>query len=96
MLPRPRAESSPVSHQRAGAAPQDQADSAGQCNMVTLTVRDNGVGMQQAANGQGLGVVGMRERIEALGGQFTIRNNAGGGITVSAVIPVPDATSAAV
>jgi two-component system sensor histidine kinase TtrS len=79
-----------------GAAPQDQADSAGQCNMVTLTVRDNGVGMQQAANGQGLGVVGMRERIEALGGQFTIRNNAGGGITVSAVIPVPDATSAAV
>jgi two-component system sensor histidine kinase TtrS len=80
----------------AGAAQQDQAEATGLYNTVTLIVRDNGRGMQQAGNEHGLGIIGMRERIEALGGQFSIRNNPGGGVTVRAVIPVNATESGAV
>jgi ABC-type phosphate/phosphonate transport system substrate-binding protein len=63
--------------------------------VVTLGVRDNGRGMEPAGNGRGLGIAGMRERVEALGGRFTVQGTPGGGVTVSAVIPLSTAATQA-
>jgi len=56
---------------------------------VTLEVRDDGVGLGNAprSSGERFGVVGMRERVESLGGRFTIGPSASGGTVVRAVIP---------
>jgi len=37
-----------------------------------------------------LGIVGMRERVEALGGKFEIDSASGRGLCLKAVIPVTD------
>ena len=54
-------------------------------------MRDNGRGLQSTGNGRGLGIAGMRERVEALGGHFAVHGTPGGGVTVSAVIPIATA-----
>jgi len=57
---------------------------------VSCTVRDDGVGV--AANrlegGTGLGLVGIRERLGALGGSVHIASQPGGGTTLRAEIPL--------
>lgn len=52
---------------------------------VELTVSDNGIGGD--AGTQGFGVLGMRERIENLGGQFGFKSNEDKGISVKAWMP---------
>ena len=59
---------------------------------VILTVRDDGVGFesQKLAVGskpRGIGLVGMRERISALGGRLEINTSPGLGTSVSAFLP---------
>lgn len=55
---------------------------------VAVTVEDDGGGRPDSvAAGSGFGILGMRERIAALGGQFAI-GAAAGGLSVSAVVPV--------
>lgn len=59
---------------------------------MKLAVRDDGVGIPMAVLAQGerpghLGLVGMRERAEQLGGDFTIGNPQGGGAEVALTIP---------
>jgi two-component system sensor histidine kinase TtrS len=71
-----------------GADPQGKACAIGDSNRVSLVVRDNGRGLQPAVNGRGLGIAGMRERVEALGGHFTVQGIPDGGVTVSVMIPV--------
>ena len=71
-----------------GADPQGKACAIGDSNRVSLVVRDNGRGLQPAGNGRGLGIAGMRERVEALGGHFTVQGIPDGGVTVSVMIPV--------
>lgn len=66
----------------------NQPDSAGTPATVRLVVTDNGRGLQAGGAGQGLGIAGMRERVEALGGEFALSGNPGGGVTVTAIIPV--------
>jgi hypothetical protein len=46
------------------------------------------------AVGGGRGLIGMRERVEALGGRFAAGPTADGGFEVSAVLPVPPAAPA--
>jgi signal transduction histidine kinase len=56
---------------------------------VSLCVRDNGQGFNpELLRGQGFGLVGMRERIQSLGGQLTIASQPGQGTEVIAVIPL--------
>jgi ligand-binding sensor domain-containing protein/signal transduction histidine kinase len=59
---------------------------------VELEVKDNGVGFDPgatASDGKGhFGIVGMRERVERLGGYFTMNGAAGSGMTVIARIPL--------
>ena len=58
---------------------------------VRLTVSDDGEGAAQWYTVSGLGLVGMRERVESLGGTVDIASTAGHGFRVSARIPVEGA-----
>ena len=56
---------------------------------LTLTVVDDGVGFDvDAVWGKGLGLVSMKERLEAIGGSFEIRSNPGDGTRVEATVPL--------
>ncbi|MEO5961309.1 MAG: PAS domain-containing sensor histidine kinase, partial [Opitutaceae bacterium] len=56
---------------------------------VTLTVRDNGRGISEAeiADPRSIGLIGMRERVDAFGGTIEFRGEPGQGTTVTARIP---------
>jgi signal transduction histidine kinase len=53
---------------------------------LTVTVRDDGVG--GARRGRGQGLIGLQDRVEALGGRFDISSPPGGGTTLTASIPI--------
>jgi signal transduction histidine kinase len=53
---------------------------------LRMSVRDDGVGGADPLRGSGL--VGLKDRIEALGGTFSMQSPAGGGTTVSCQLPV--------
>lgn len=58
---------------------------------VQVSIRDDGVGFAQtpAAEPHGFGLLGMRERMLSIGGQFNIDSTVGQGSTVSIVVPPP-------
>jgi signal transduction histidine kinase len=60
--------------------------------LLRLVVEDNGRGIDAAAgrlaSGRGLGLIGMRERAQALGGTFTIGERAGGGTSLAVTLPL--------
>lgn len=55
---------------------------------VELEIADDGVGMDPAALGRGLGLIGIRERVEALGGRFELAGTPGTGIRIHISIPL--------
>jgi signal transduction histidine kinase len=59
---------------------------------VLLEVEDNGIGIseERIANPNSLGILGMQERAEALGGRVAFRRNRRGGTSVTVQIPLPD------
>jgi signal transduction histidine kinase len=57
--------------------------------VLTLRVHDDGIGGADPHRGTGL--LGLRDRIEALGGSFDLRSPIGGGTTATSRIPVGDA-----
>jgi PAS domain S-box-containing protein len=59
---------------------------------VVLEIQDDGKGMPPELRSRGLGLIGMRERIEALHGTFSIDSNPGQGVTIKAQVPVGDGT----
>ncbi len=63
-------------------AAQDSAES------VLVTVADDGRGMAESP-GTGFGLVGMGERVKALGGSLAVSSHPGEGTTVAATIPFP-------
>jgi two-component system sensor histidine kinase UhpB len=62
----------------------------GAAGNITLTVRDDGRGRHAAdpVAGAGLGIVGMRERVEALGGRLDAVSEAGRGFVLSVILPL--------
>lgn len=54
---------------------------------VTLAVTDNGRGVQPASGGGGFGLVGIRERIEVLGGRVESGNRSAGGFALTIEVP---------
>jgi PAS domain S-box-containing protein len=58
---------------------------------VALRVSDNGGGFDSREPNGGLGLVGLRERIDALGGRFWVEGGPGQGTRVCARVPVSDA-----
>lgn len=56
--------------------------------LVTITIVDDGVGCNMRAPTQGLGLMGIRERVAALAGQLEITSAPGSGFELKARIPV--------
>ncbi|HET7571128.1 MAG TPA: GAF domain-containing sensor histidine kinase [Gaiellaceae bacterium] len=54
---------------------------------VRVVVRDDGAGFDTSDAGSGFGFVGMRERVELLGGTLRIESAPGSGTTIAAVLP---------
>jgi len=57
---------------------------------VELTVLDYGVGIEREKFSQheGMGLLGMKERVEGIGGSFTYHSFPGEGVTISAKVPL--------
>jgi signal transduction histidine kinase len=60
---------------------------------VEILVADNGAGADLGAPRLGLGLVGMRERVSALGGSITLASERGAGFQVKASLPMGGAQS---
>jgi signal transduction histidine kinase len=55
---------------------------------LQLTIMDDGVGFEvERALGDGLGLIGMRERLDAVGGVLTISSTPGAGTRIEIVVP---------
>ena len=61
--------------------------------MLRLTVHDDGVGGADLTRGTGL--LGLKDRVEALGGHITLHSPPGEGTTLHAQIPLTTARSTA-
>ena len=66
---------------------------------VTLVIEDEGRGITGGADRlgaarRGLGLIGMRERAQALSGRFVIENRAEGGTRITVLLPVPPVENA--
>jgi signal transduction histidine kinase len=70
-------------HARASVVEVDAEASGG---TLRVRVRDDGPGGADPVRGSGL--VGLKDRIEALGGTFSVHSPVGGGTTVSCELPV--------
>ena len=55
---------------------------------LLVSISDNGKGADLDQRGRGLGLLGMRERVEALGGTLSVRSSPGEGLQLEADIPV--------
>jgi len=70
-------------HARASVVEVDAEASGG---TLRVRVRDDGIGGADPVRGSGL--VGLKDRIEALGGTFSVHSPVGRGTTVSCELPV--------
>ncbi len=60
--------------------------------VIRLEVKDNGKsfsvqGVLPAGRNKGLGLLGMRERVEMVGGRFNVESSPGQGTTIRAEVP---------
>ena len=74
-----------VKHAQAANVCVELVRSAGSLRVV---VSDDGRGMDVTARRTGLGLLGLRERVEALAGVFELHGGSGHGVRVSAQLPV--------
>lgn len=58
-------------------------------SMIRLIINDNGKGFHKNEHYSGLGLVGIRERVELLQGHFTLSSSPGSGTNLLIEIPVP-------
>ena len=61
---------------------------SGNIDTLVLSVSDNGLGLDQSVPSDGLGLIGMRERTEGLGGEFMLASEQGTGVTIRVRIPL--------
>jgi two-component system sensor histidine kinase DegS len=61
-------------------------------NAIVLVVEDNGIGfdIDQAMERGRLGLLGMKERVEMLGGVLTLEGRVGKGTTINVEVPYAD------
>ncbi len=64
-----------------------ELDFLAEAKSLHLALQDDGRGVELAAIRHGLGLVGMRERIDALGGAFSIASHPGQGFRIAATVP---------
>jgi len=56
--------------------------------VIRLTITDNGKGFNPIATNHGLGLVGIRERVELLNGNFSVKTTPGAGVQLLIEIPL--------
>jgi signal transduction histidine kinase len=71
-----------VKHAHAESAAVSAVIDAG---MLRVEVRDDGIG---GAEPSGPGLVGINDRVTALGGRFSVESTAGGGTVLTATLPI--------
>lgn len=80
-----------VKHARASRATVDMTPADGG---IRLTVSDDGVGFAvPARSSEGLGIVGMQERVRLAGGRFELASRVGAGSRVTVWAPLPGAAA---
>jgi signal transduction histidine kinase len=57
--------------------------------VVTAVIEDDGRGFEVASSADGLGLLGMRERLALLGGKLTIESSENAGTSLVAEVPLP-------
>jgi len=62
-------------------------------NALRIEVADNGSGFDTASASEGIGIIGMRERVYALGGSIDVRSTPGKGTVVAIALPLEGATA---
>jgi signal transduction histidine kinase len=74
----------------AGAGAEKKVHAYEENGYVIIEVSDSGKGFDPARpmSGERLGLVGLRERVESLGGEFAIHSSPGGGTTLTAKLPL--------
>jgi two-component system, NarL family, sensor histidine kinase DevS len=75
-----------VKHAQASAVSIVLARKAG---MVTAVIEDDGRGFSPDGSDEGLGLLGMGERLALLGGKLKVESSAGAGTTIVAEVPLP-------
>jgi signal transduction histidine kinase len=74
----------------AGADAEVAVRLARRADAIELTVSDDGAGMAFQKHGDGIGITGMRDRIEAVGGEFEIVSTPGRGTSIHATVIARD------
>jgi len=77
-------------HAGAGAQLRVRVDATD--HLLTFEVSDDGVGFDPYARSPGGGLRSLRDRVEAVGGTFTVRSELGNGTTVTAPMSSPSIT----
>ena len=72
-----------------GTRPVANGDDSGEG--MHLLIQDDGAGMDVASSGPGLGLIGIRERVEGLKGHFTINSKPGKGTSITVDLPLTSA-----
>ena len=73
---------------RHAAATQVTVSLTTQDDRLALCIRDNGAGFDRVERSSGVGLVGMRERCLAIGGEFRLDSQAGQGTTLTVSVPL--------
>lgn len=79
---------------RHAAARRVAIEIEGDAAALRLSIRDDGRGVALDAVRHGLGLLGMRERIEGLGGNFRATSRPGAGFRIEATVPLGGAEAA--
>ncbi|GAB3468410.1 histidine kinase [Massilia terrae] len=61
--------------------------------VLSIEVADNGQGFDTGTASEGIGIIGMRERVDALGGSIEVHSEPGKGTTVVIALPLSGATA---
>ena len=56
-------------------------------NKVNFLITDNGKGMDLSEKSEGIGLLGIRERVSALGGELEVNSKPDGGVAISVSLP---------
>ena len=65
-----------------------QSGEKGELDSLLLTIEDDGEGMDTSLINEGIGLLGMRERAFAIGGDFSIKSKKGEGVRINARFPI--------
>jgi len=75
---------------RHASASEFMAQLAFDAREIRLELRDNGRGFDPAGKHDGFGLLGMRERVDGMGGRISIQSARGEGAMITIVLPLTD------